>query len=345
LIPCLLALAAPTFAAELPEVAPPVTTPKPADPHETAIVASLVLAVTQKDATADALVAKARAHGGWFQARDPESVSLRLPVDQAEDLLTFAATQGKVLDRSFSRQDLSQELTDLRGRLEARQSVLKEYDSVLSHATSQSIVSVQSAILQVIGQMEAYQGRIKLLEDQGNYARVDISFQFLDRSAPARDGSSSFRWLNTLNVQDVMTGMLMSRPDWKSGGVTVPTPDGFSAWKKQSRARAASPDGALFRVRVEKHKPKADLPFWREAVRERMVAAGYKLVAESEFEANGAKGGLIELLAPVGTEDWTYVIAFFPEGGKVVIAEAAAEVTTFDAHREAILAAMKALAP
>ncbi len=330
--------------APAPAPTPTAATPEPAR-QETAIAASLVLAVTQRDAVADALVAKARASGGWFQARDDQSVSLRVPVDQAEAVLAFAATQGKVLDRSFARTDLSSSLTDLRGRLEARRSMLDQYDQVLSSATVNSIVSVQSAILRVIGEIEGFQGRIKLLEDQGRYARIDVRFQFLDRSAPARDGSSSFRWLNTLNVQDEIGGMLLDRPNWKSGGVGVPTPDGFSAWKKKGRARAVSPDGALYRVRVEKHKPKAELAFWKEAVRERMTAAGYKVVAEGDLEAGGVAGGTVELLAPIGTEDWTYLLAFFPVGGKMVIAEAAAEVTTFEAHREALATAMKGLAP
>lgn len=343
MIALLAALGAPAFA-EGPAPAP-VSAPAPAAPQETAISARLVLAVTQRDATADAVIAKARELGGWFQSRDDQSVSLRVPVERSEELIAWAEGQGKVLDRSFARQDVSQPLTELRGRLEARRSVLEQYDQVLSSATVNSIVSVQSAILRVIGEIEGFQGRIKLLEDQARYARVDVAFQFLDRSAPARDGSSSFRWLNTLNVQDVMVGMWAERPDWRSGGVTVETPAGFSAWKKTSRARAASADGALYRVRVEQHKPRAELAFWKEAVRERSVAAGYRVVAESDVEAGGVPGASIELLAPIGTEDWTYLITFFPVGGKVVVAEAAAEVTVFDAHRDAILAATKALVP
>ncbi len=338
--------AAPSPTAAPAPAAPPTTPAAPeAREHTTAIAASLVVAVTQKDAVADELVAKTRSLGGWFQSRDPGTVSLRVPVDRAEELLDFAATKGKVLDRSFQRTDLGHELTELEGRLEARRSLLAEYDQVLSRATVQSIVSVQSAILSVIGQIEGYQGRIRLLEDQADYARVDVSFQFLDRSAPARDGSSSFRWLNTLNVQDVIGGFLSPVAPWTSGGVAVPTPEGFSAWKKRSRAKAAAPDGTLFRVRSEKNKQPAELAFWKEAVRERMKAAGYTVVAESDVVANGVEGGLIELAAPIGTEDWTYLVAFFPVGKRVVIAEAAAEVSKFEVHRDAILGSIKTMAP
>lgn len=313
-------------------------------PSETAISASLVVAVSQKDVAADALVAWSRAHGGWFQERTAEHVSLRVPSELAEDLTAFASEQGKVVDRALSRDDVSRELADARGRLEAREKVLDQYYAVLATAKAGSVVEVERQIVWAIEEIERLKGRIRLLEDQARWARVDVSFQFRDRSAPARDGSSSFRWLNTLNVQDVVYGMRQSRPSWKTKGVSVPEPPaGFSAWRKHGRYRAASPQDVMLRVRTEKHKPKAELAFWKEAVRERMVAAGYTLVAESDIEAGGVKGGLVELAAPMGTDDWTYLIAFFPNGGRIVVAEAAGEVATFAEVRDELEASIRAM--
>ena len=118
-------------------------------------------------------------------------------------------------------------------------------------------------------------------------------------------------------------------------------PKGFSAWRKTGKFRAASPDGVLYRVRSVKHKPKADLAFWKEAVRERMVAAGYKVVSETD----AAGGARIELVSPLGQEDWSYLIQFFVAGNRLIIAEAAGEVTAFDGHRDAIVRAMEGTNP
>lgn len=315
-----------------------------AAPSETAITASLVVAVSQKDAAADAIVGWTRDHGGWFQERTTEHLSLRVPSELAEDLTAFATDQGKVVDRSLARQDVSQELADARGRLEAREKVLNEYYAVLATAKAGSVVEVERQIVWAIEEIERLKGRIKLLENQARWARVDVSFQFRDRSAPARDGSSSFAWLNTLNVQDLVYGMRERRPSWRTKGVTVPEPPaGFSAWRKPSRYRAASATDVMFRVRTEKHKPKAELAFWKEAVRERMVAAGYTLLSESDVETGGVQGGLIELAAPMGTDDWSYLVAFFPVGNRVVIAEAAGEVATFEKARDEVVAALRAM--
>lgn len=313
--------------------------------EETRVSASLVVAVSQREEAADALVGKARELGGWFQSRTDEGVSLRVPVGEADALVAFAAEQGKVVDRALAREDASQELADLRGRLAAREEVLGRYYSVLATAGPKSIVAVERQIVAAIEEIERLKGRIRLLEDQSSNARVDVSFQFRDRAAPARDGSSSFRWLNTLNVQDVIVGMQSSWPDWRTSATVPAPPEGFSAWKKARRYRAASPDGVLFRVRTERHKPRAELSFWKEAVRERMVAAGYTVVAESDVDAGGVAGGLVELAAPIGTDDWTYLVAFFPVGRRLVVAEAAGSIADVEPRKEAVLDAIRAIRP
>ena len=313
-------------------------------PAATRVTASVVVAVTQREQAADVLVDAAEELGGWFQSRTPTALSLRVPVENVDTLIEVAAEQGKVVDRGLTREDVGRQIAEVRGRLEAREEVLERYYEVLEQAGAKSIVAVERQIVDAITQIEALKGQLRLLEDQAAYGRVEVAFQFRDRAAPARDGTSSFRWLNTLNVQDVVWGMQSGRPDWRSRGVYVPQPpDGFSAWRRMGRYRAASPDAVLFRVRSVRHEPRAELSFWKEAVRERMVAAGYTVQAESDIAAGEAQGGLLELAAPLGTEDWTYLIAFFPDGRRLIVAEAAGEISELDARRDAVVEAIRQL--
>lgn len=312
--------------------------------QETLVTASLVVAVAQQEASAERVVQKARELGGWFQSQTPTALSLRVPMDKADALIAFAEAEGKVVDKQLSRTDLHSELADLRGRLEARRSVLDEYYAVLKTATASSVVSVERQVLNAVSQIESLEGRIRLLEDQAAHARVEVSFQFRERAAPARDGSSSFAWLNTLNLQDLVANFQLERPSFRSRGASVAAPpDGFSAWRKEKFYRAASPDDVLLAIRVEKHKPKADLNFWKEAVRERMVAAGYRVLAERDVQASKHDGALIELAAPLGTEDWTYLIAFFPVGKRMVVAEVGGEIATVEAKKAELVATIESM--
>jgi hypothetical protein len=312
-------------------------------PAVTAVTASLVVKVGQPADVADALVAAAEEMGGWFQTRSTTAVSFRLPSAQVDAFLAEASALGVVADRQFSANDLTTELVDQRSRLAARESVLDQYYAILATANPKAIVSVERQITQLVEEIEDLKGRIRYLEHQGEYARVDVSFQFRDRRAPSRDGSSSFAWLNTLNLEDMVNDFQYEDAWWKTAPADPATPAGFSAWKKHSHFRAVTPDGVLYRVRSEKHEPKGELPFWKEALKERMVAAGYQVAAESDATANGVPGAVLELRAPLGEQDWTYLVAVFPNGGKLVLVEAAAEISKLEPRKAAILEAVAQL--
>ena len=99
----------------------------------------------------------------------------------------------------------------------------------------------------------------------------------------------------------------------------------------------------MFQVRTTPHEPEATLDFWKEALRKRMIDAGYTLLADADVKAGGTPGYLIKLAAPMGPEDDVYWVAVFPHGGQLVIVEAAGEAARFHAREAAIKAAIEAL--
>lgn len=108
--------------------------------------------------------------------------------------------------------------------------------------------------------------------------------------------------------------------------------------------RSVSPDGVLFTVRCEKNKPKADLAFWRDAMKTRMSQAGYRVVADTNCTMNGSEAALLKLAAPVGNQDYLYWIAFSlsGSGGRLLVAEAAGESKMFLARQDEISKAISA---
>ncbi len=122
--------------------------------------------------------------------------------------------------------------------------------------------------------------------------------------------------------------------------VDAAVPAGFAEFDDDRlQVRAVSANGVMFRVRSEENEPEAELSFWREALKKRMLDAGYALVNEGELTMGGKPAYLLELAAPVGIEDYTYLLGITVRGGDILIAEAAGEVTRLAAHRPAILTA------
>ncbi len=117
-------------------------------------------------------------------------------------------------------------------------------------------------------------------------------------------------------------------------------PDGFAVYKKPKHEyRAVSSEGVMYRVRHVKNEPFAELKFWHEALKKRMVDAGYRLLSDTTYES-GKKKVLLELAAPVGYEDYIYLIDIQMYKKSIIIIEASGESLQFEKHRDAILRAM-----
>ncbi len=315
-----------------------------ASPREERVTASLTLKVANREEAAETLIADAKGIGGYFATHTAEQVVLRIPVAETEALLERATELGLVVQRNYSTTDLGGELLDLRSRLKARRQILDQFFELVPTAGTKSIVSVEREIVRLVADIEKLQGRIRLLEHQAAMARVDIAFQFRDRAAPSRDGSSSFYWLNTLNVADIVNDFrYQGIRGTKSNGFKAEPPEGFSAYKIKREHRAVSPNEVLFSVRSEKHKPKADLEFWKEAVTVRMDEAGYHSLRQEEIMAGLSKGWLLEFTAPLGTQDYVYSLAAFPMGGKLVVVESAGEASRYEERRDSVLGAIRGL--
>lgn len=125
-------------------------------------------------------------------------------------------------------------------------------------------------------------------------------------------------------------------------------PKEFATYGKASKGplKAISPEGMLFTVRSEKNEPKADLAFWREAMKAHMSQSGYRIVEDTSCSMGAAPAGLLKLAAPVGNRDYLYWIAFSlsPTGKEVLVAEAAGEAKAFRARSADIAQAIAATA-
>ncbi|MDP2304803.1 MAG: DUF4349 domain-containing protein [Pseudomonadota bacterium] len=308
---------------------------------------AVTVQVDDRDKAIAAVIGRAEAAGGWFTALSDESVSVSVPSERATAVLDGAKELGLVVERSWSVSDLDTELIDLRARLASREGVLTRYLDILSSAHASAVVAVEREITRTVAEIEQIQGRIRLLEHRATYAQLGFSFRFRDRAAPTRDGSSSFGWLNTLNLADLQDAFRSGRYFHTSRGVTVSAPAGFAPGKKTRRFVAVSPDDVVFRVRTVKNEPEADLAFWKEAMTTRMTAAGYRVVAGASpggnVKAGDVPGALLELSAPDGAQDAAYLVAVFVDGGRLVIVESAGEVARFAGRRAAVVAAIEAM--
>lgn len=333
-------LSAPALAQDAPAADETAERPEANRFEGSAIGASLVIRVSDKKAAAEATIAKAQARSGWFTHFEPTRVDVRVPTDQTDALLEELTALGDLVDRSYNRQDHSLELSQLEARIAGREKVLKRYREVLEGSKARNIVAVERQITQAIQELERLEGRKRFLDNQLAHSTVSVSFQFRDRSAPRRDGSSSFAWLNTMNMADLIQDFRRGRRSTPSKAETI-DPEGFAVYRKSRRFQAVTADNVVFRIRSAKNKPEADLDFWKEALKERQVAAGYTVLDEAMMGENGTY--LLKLGAANGPQDQTYVIGLRVKGKQLILAEATGAAEAFEAHDKAVRAAIDAV--
>lgn len=321
-------------------VSPPAAAEASAPPPgPTAIQAGLVLQVDDRAAALATAVSLARAEQGWFARLSDDAVTLRVPVAEAPVLVDRLDDLGVVVERSFSREDLGPTRVDLTSRIAAREAVLARYFAVLTTAGPDAVVSVEREITRAVSELEGLQGRLRVLDDRANFAVIEVGFRYRDRTPPRRSGDSPFPFLESLNVAELLADFESGRLRERSRVAAV-APAGFAPFRPLGRFRAASPDDVVYRVRAVRNKPAADLAFWEEALRTRMEGAGYRVVQAQRVDAGGVPGAVLELGAVNGTQDQTYLVALFVDGGRLVLVEATGERGRFAARREAVFAAL-----
>jgi hypothetical protein len=165
---------------------------------------ALVLKVADRDATADAVIAVAEKSGGYFLSRTNDAVRLKIPVAAVKEALAAIEPLGTVAQRSTQAADVGEKLDMVRTRLASREGMLKHYFTVVATASDTQMPEVEAAMTTLVQEIESLRGTVELVEHQLRYAAVDVNFSFRDRRAPAASGRSSFEWLNTVNLSDLI---------------------------------------------------------------------------------------------------------------------------------------------
>lgn len=304
------------------------------------ITAYYTIKVAQRSDSMQAIIDETKRLGGWFASlTDDESVSLRVPAAKVAELQAFIEAQGLVAERSYATSDARREIAEIDARIRSRRELLSQYLGLMATANVDAVLQLEFEVTQLIAQVESLEGQLRQLNDQVAIARVDVGFRFRDRRRDQGAGPSAFGWINELDVHRVEGDLRSDRVTTaRRPSVGRPTIDGFAVYREKKEFRAASPEGVVVRTRAVKHKPRADVAFWTEAVQSHLVAHGYRLVRDEEV--SGARW--LEWVVPVGEEDHTYVTVLRPAGGRIDVVEAAGIAETWEARRDAVRAGVAA---
>lgn len=81
---------------------------------------------------------------------------------------------------------------------------MQELSKLLRDLPSHALTEVRAELARRIAEIERFRGQIRLTETNLQFADVTIAFQFQNSEIPPPPSVSSFVWLNSLGVDQLM---------------------------------------------------------------------------------------------------------------------------------------------
>lgn len=118
-------------------------------------------------------------------------------------------------------------------------------------------------------------------------------------------------------------------------------PEAFKRFDDTREFKLITADGVMLKAREVDNYPRADLPFWTDAMKRHLEARGYAHSATTCFKTTrGLDGCTLDFLLPRGAEDWVMSETVFVAGERIVLVEAAGPFPRYARVKDELAKAM-----
>jgi len=255
------------------------------------------------------------------------TVVLRVPAAKFDEALALLEKIGEITDKRISADDVTEEFRDTTLRLNTQKMILARFEELLKKATDpKERVGILREIERISADIAALEQRLAYLKDQAEFSTITLYLTAAVRDAVKRYQPSPFRWLRSLGPDSWPMGEF-------DGFVFVKGPEGFFEMRENYEDHAESwlfqsPQGSV-RVRLNRieNYPKADAPFWTEALTIEMGNRLYKQLADERLGSFATRTYEV----PGGRR---YLVGFVVKGKNIFVIEAVFD--TADDHAATI---------
>jgi hypothetical protein len=131
-------------------------------------------------ATLDKVIDLAESFGGYLAARTDTNVQVRVPSQRFREALTALEKVGKVVRRSVSAEDVSEQYHDLEVRLSNLKAVQKRLQEFLARAQNiTDALTVERELERIGREIDQIEGRMRFLRARASFSlmTVDVAFR------------------------------------------------------------------------------------------------------------------------------------------------------------------------
>jgi hypothetical protein len=306
-----------------------------------------IVVVSLRDAI-DAVLAQARQAGGYMQARDSNSVTVRVPAAQFESVLAACEKLGEVTGRSVSADDVTEQVVELELRLD---NARRTRDRLVAHLEKsekiEDTLKIEAELARVTFEIERFEGQLRLLRSRIALSTIHVTFNSRGPQRGGREGLVvPFPWIGRLG-DGLVAGAVESlplKPNILTSGPSFKAPPEFLRYySNDDLLEAMDASGVRIKIQRQPNFDQGPLSFWSKLARQALVE-GRALAVTDERTLEGDRTLLIGSRDVTG-ERYGYLLLIARTPKRLWTFEAWGPSATFDAQRAALEASALSLKP
>lgn len=178
-------------------------------PHVSDLIiytATVTMAVYQVEPGLDAVEKIARELNGYLAQRGDKQITVRVPRAKFDEALRRVQASGDVIHRDVNAEDVTDQYVELETRLKNARAMRDRLEQLLARAAVKEAVEIEKELGRVTGDIEAMEGKLKVLRDKIAYSTITVVFEPRGASA-VRDVPLRlpFGWLGGLGLPRLLS--------------------------------------------------------------------------------------------------------------------------------------------
>ena len=273
---------------------------------------AMTLVVEDIQATLDTIREDAESVGGYMQAMDARSITVKVPADDFQNLIAAVEKLGAVTQKEIKGSDVTEEMRDLRIRLQNAEEIRKRLVALLELIEKvEDALNVEKELGRVTETIELLKGKIRALENQVAYSTLTVH---LNSPVPQRviKEEIPFPWVTELAGDMARGRVTVGMTRTRGRHVDFELPESFAKYHEADYVtRATSADGVLLKVERHDNVEGADLAFWTTLISRSLTAKQtivIKQVRDITIEDN-VEAKIIEGVKEIGRTEYAYLAA------------------------------------
>jgi hypothetical protein len=174
------------------------------DPSMIIHTAEIALAVYEVSKNLQTVEKFASELGGYLALRSDREITVRVPRDKFDELVSRIEKMGDVLHKNIAAEDVTDQYVDLDMRLRNATAVRERLEKLLVAATVRDAVEIHKELSKVTEEIERFEGKLKLLRDRIAYSTTTVTFEQQQQQQVHSQALLPFPWMGTMGLSPLL---------------------------------------------------------------------------------------------------------------------------------------------